>query len=339
MLSLSPCRLPATEVVSVLVRSRVERRLSRRSFERSRKASSAFPGADQRTNLVAGRVGLPAPRLEVFPCSAEVGIAAAEGRGRRGDLVLGLGPVTGNVCPKQMQRLGLDGVEPLEMVFELGLEFLVALGLFRLAFDLAQAAIDLADHIVQSEEILTRMFELELRLVFAGLVAGDSRGFLDQDPAIDGAGRQDLADTALLDDGVGPGAETDIRQLVEYVFEADGPPVEAVLGRARAKDPAADLEAPVGLFPVTILGLEHQRHLGRPGRGPGSGAAEDHVPHLFEPHQGGALLAENPEDGVDNVRFPAAVGADDRRHLPRKGELHLVRKRLEACEPQRNQTN
>ena len=239
----------------------------------------------------------------------------------------------------RVQQVGVDGEEPPQVVFELVLELLVALGLFRLTFDLAKGPLDLADDVLEAEQILPGVLELELRLVLACFVACDPSGFLEQCAAVNRARREDLADAALLDDRVCAGAETYFRKLVEDVLQTDRSSVEPVLRRARSEDPTSDFESAVGFLPVAVVGLEDQSHFCRSCRLSRGGSGEDHVSHLLEPHQRSSLLSENPENGVDKVRFAAAVWTDDCRHLPRKGQFDLVREGFEAVELQRAQTD
>ena len=71
------------------------------------------------------------------------------------------------------------------------------------------------------------------------------------------------------------------------------------------------------------------------GLRPPAPAVEDDVGHLLAAQTLGALLAEHPLDGVDDVRFAGAVGTDDHRDAGRKLEPRLVGKALEAGEFER----
>ena len=52
--------------------------------------------------------------------------------------------------------------------------------------------------------------------------------------------------------------------------------------------------------------------------------------HFAAAQQGGFLFAEDPAKGVENIRFPAAVGADDGRDTVREVDCSLIGKRLES---------
>ena len=51
---------------------------------------------------------------------------------------------------------------------------------------------------------------------------------------------------------------------------------------------------------------------------------EDHVLHALAAQALGALLAEHPRDGVDDVALAAAVGADDGGDAGVEGELGAI---------------
>ncbi len=58
---------------------------------------------------------------------------------------------------------------------------------------------------------------------------------------------------------------------------------------------------------------------------------EDHILHFCPAQGAGRLLAQDPADGVEDIRLAAAIGADDGGHaLARQGELGAVAEGLEA---------
>ena len=298
------------------------------------KGLEAFPRSEQGRHLFPRCLGLAAGFLELPACPTEIGVGAAEGRGRRGYLVLSQCAATGDVSPLLVEQVCLDGQNAPQMILEIGLELLVAFGLFRLTFDFTKGPFDLADHVIEPQEILAGVLELELGLVLTCLVAGDPGRLFEEDSTVGRPGGKDLTHPTLLDDRVGPGAESDRGELVEDVFQTHAASVEPVLRGAGTEDPASHLEPAIGFFPVAVVGLEDQGHFGGARRRSRRGAGEHYVAHLLEPHQRWTLFAEHPQDGVYDVRLAATVWADDRRHLSRKGEFHLVRKRLKTGEPE-----
>jgi len=181
--------------------------------------------------------------------------------------------------------MGVDREEPSEMILEIGFEFLVTLGLFGLAFYLAKASLDLANHVLEAEQVLPSVFELELGLVFSRFVTGDAGGFFEERSSIDGPSGQHLANSALFDNRVGAGAESDPREFFEYVLQSHGSSVEAILRGTGPKNPSPNLQAAVGILPVAIVGLEDQGHFSRSRSRSGCGARENDITHLFESHE------------------------------------------------------
>ena len=73
-----------------------------------------------------------------------------------------------------------------------------------------------------------------------------------------------------------------------------------------------------------------QPHLGGGGRPARVAPAEDHVLHPLATQTPGALLTQDPRDGVDDVALAAAVRADDGRDAAVERELGALREALEA---------
>ena len=79
-----------------------------------------------------------------------------------------------------------------------------------------------------------------MRFFFAGFIFRDSGGFFDQKAAVFGLGIDDLADLALLDDGVAFGSDAGIHEEFMDVFEAGGDTVDEIFAFARAIEAAGD---------------------------------------------------------------------------------------------------
>src|SRR5262249_51151636 len=151
------------------------------------------------------------------------------------------------------------------------------------------------------------------RFCLLGLEPADAGGLLEDGPAFLGRGLQEDVDAALLDDaiGVGPGAGAE-----EQIFDVLEPAelvVDEVFAFARAVDAAGDLDL-VGLGGESAAAVvEGHGNFGQAEAAAGRGAVEDDVGHLAAAQALGALLAEDPADGVDYIAFAAAVGPDDGR--------------------------
>ena len=91
-----------------------------------------------------------------------------------------------------------------------------------------------------------------------------------------------------------------------------------------------DLVGIVAQCPVRII--QSQGSLRETHGGPLLGSAEDHVLHLGTPEGFGALLTHDPENGVGNIGFTGAVGADDGGNVIAKADQCFIRKGLEALQ-------
>ncbi len=98
---------------------------------------------------------------------------------------------------------------------------LVAPRLRGLPLQRAALLLDLEDDVVDARQVLLRGLELQLRGAAAALVLRHAGRFLDQLAPIGRPRAQDLADLALLDDGVGLDAEARVHQQVLHVAQPD----------------------------------------------------------------------------------------------------------------------
>ena len=114
------------------------------------------------------------------------------------------------------------------------------------------------------------------------------------------------------------------------ILQPAGRAVDQILRLAVAEHTPGDADL-VPFDPQLLLALrERHRNLRHVVRLAGVGAVEDHVRHLASAQSLGRLLAENPSDGIEDVRFPAAVRADDGGHTPMEAQDGLWGKRLET---------
>ena len=75
---------------------------------------------------------------------------------------------------------------------------------------------------------------------------------------------------------------------------------------------------------------EGEDHFGHPLGFAGFRTVEDHVFHGFAPQLFGALFAESPADGINDIRFSAPVRPHHRRDARGKVDLDFFREGLEA---------
>ena len=90
----------------------------------------------------------------------------------------------------------------------------------------AELLFDFDQDVVDAREIDARGFELGFGQAALGLVHRDARGLFDDRAAIHGLRIQDLADAALLDDGVGIGAQAHAHEEFLDVAETRDAAVE-----------------------------------------------------------------------------------------------------------------
>ena len=212
---------------------------------------------------------------------------------------------------------------------------LVAARLAGLTLERADLALHLFDDVLQAHEIRLGRLELAQRLLLLRLEAGDAGGFLEDGAAILGLRREDRVDLALLHDRVGGAADARIHEKLLDIAQPAGGAIELILRAAIAEDPAGDGDL-VPVEPELLLAIgEGHRDLGHAERRAGIGAGEDDVGHLAAAQRLGGLLAEDPADGVEDVRFAAAVRADHAGHALVEIEDRLRGERLEAAELER----
>ncbi len=84
---------------------------------------------------------------------------------------------------------------------------------------------------------------------------------------------------------------------------------------------------------------ELQPDLGRRRGLPRIAAIEDHVLHALAAEALGALLAQHPGDGVDDVALAAAVGPDNGRDAIVETEFGAIRETLEAGDVEPGQSH
>ena len=230
------------------------------------------------------------------------------------------------------------------------LDAVVLFGAPRLAFERRHLALELPQHVLDTHEVLTRPFHLALGREFPAAESGRARRFLDEEPDLLGLGVDQLLDATLFDDRVCLRPDAGPEEQLGDVAQPTRDPVDEVFGfprpeiaprdgdlarlgqccRQRLLDPVARVRRPA--LEIPLVALEQQRHLGHAERPALAVAGEDDVLHGLATEMLGALLAQHPADGVDDVRLSAAVRADDGRDAERKLEDGPLQERFEAVQ-------
>ena len=227
----------------------------------------------------------------------EVGTEPGQRRFHRGDRAVDLGEIL----------TGRDEPEPTQTVGHLP----PAAGPRCLVADRLEACRHFADDVGQSLPVLLGPLQSPQRLGAPGTELRDPRRLLENGAAILPGGHEEGVDAPLLDDAVGLGGGAGAAEEIADVAQPADLTVDEILTLAAAIDAAADLDL-IGLDgeePGAVV--EDERRLGAVERLAGDRSGEDHVGHLAAAEAAHRLLAEDPFDGVDDVRLPRAVRTDD----------------------------
>ena len=190
--------------------------------------------------------------------------------------------------------------------------------------------LQLLDLVVDTEEILLRLFQLPLRFFLSVTKTGNAGGFLKNLPPVGALVGNDLGDAALADDGIAVPAQAGVHEQVVDVLQTHLLPVDIILAVAAAVILAGEHDlAAVRIKNVGGV-VYNQADLCIAQSTPLLGAAEDHVLHLAAPEGLGALFAHDPEDGVGDVGLAGAVGPHDGSDILFKGEPGFIRKGFET---------
>ena len=218
---------------------------------------------------------------------------------------------------------------------ELVLQLQVLPGLFGLDFQGLQLKLQFGHLVADAHEVVLGLRQLPLGFLLAVAVFGDARRFLKDFPAVVALDGENFVDASLADVGVALPAETCVHEQLVDVLEPGGLAVDVVFAVAAAVIPAGDhhLVGIIGKRPVGVV--QGQGSLREAHGAPLLGAAEDHVLHLGAPEGFGALLAHDPENGIGNIRFAGAVGADDGGDVVAEPNQRLIREGLKALQFQR----
>jgi len=165
-----------------------------------------------------------------------------------------------------------------------------------------------------------------------GFVFGDAGGFFKDFAAVFGFGGEELVDFSLLHDGIGGAADAGVHEEGLDVFEAADFAVEFVFAGAVAEDAAPDGDFGVVDAKLALAVGEGEEDFGHAQGFAGVGAVEDEVGHFASAQGAGGLFAKHPADGVKDVGFAAAIGADNGGDAGVEFQLDAVGKGFESCQ-------
>ena len=215
------------------------------------------------------------------------------------------------VVPLRLQRTKLvDGQHLRKLVRARGQLFVLARAI-DLTLQRPQLTGDFLVDIAGTGQVLVHRFNLFDRTFLATLVLGDAGGLLNEGTALLGAALQNGVELALADDGMRILAQSRVVQDVLDVHQAARARVDEVFAFARAIHAAGDSHLVKVDRQHMVRIIEHQRDLGHTHRLARRRAREDDVLHGLAAQLLGALLAQDPQNRVGDVRFSRAVGTDD----------------------------
>ena len=145
-----------------------------------------------------------------------------------------------------------------------------------------------------------------------GLELADAGRFFEDQPAVARRRLQQRIDLALLDDAVGLGRDAGAGQQVADVAQPAGLAVDQIFAFAAAIDAAGDVHFAGVDRPAGASALSNVSVTSAVPSGPRVAQPLKMTSVISLPRSAlGALRAEHPLDGVDDVRFARAVGPDD----------------------------
>ena len=212
-----------------------------------------------------------------------------------------------------------------------------ALSLVNLPLKRLELAVNLARHNLGARQVVVHRGELAEAPLLAPAMLGDVGCFLDELAALLGTALENGVELALADDRVSVLAQAGVMEDVLHIHEARWCAVDEVLGLTRAIHPARDAHLGKVDGQRVVGVVEHQRDLRHAHGGPSRASREDHVLHGLAAQHLGALLAQDPEDCVRDVRLARAVWAHDHVEAGVKGHGGPVGEGLEALEGERLQ--
>ena len=215
------------------------------------------------------------------------------------------------IVPLRLQRTQfVNGQHLRKLICARGQLFVLACAI-DLTLKRAQLTGDFLIDVAGTGQVLVHRLDLFKRTFLATLVLGDTGGFLDEGAALLGAALQNGVELALANDGMRILAQARIVQDVLNVHQAARTRVDEVLALARAIHATGDGDFIKVDGQHMVRVIEHQRDLGHTHRLARRRAREDDILHGLAAQLLGALLAQDPQNRVGDVRFSRAVGTDD----------------------------
>ena len=252
---------------------------------------------------------------------------------------LGVGLLPARALPRRRAEVAVGqqvpepgSGDPASQIVGLRRQCLVLGGQLGLLSQRLQLPTKLGHDVLEPVEVGLQAGQLPFRPFAPPAVLGDAGRLLDELAALLRPGGEHVLEVALGDDRVQGTPQTRVRQELLDVQEAARTSAQPVFALAGTEHGPAHLDLGGGHGDESARVVDHEPDLRHALRRPGRAPREDHVGHLPAPQRPGPLLAEDPRDGVGDVRLARPVRADDDAHAGRELEDGLVGERLEPAD-------
>ncbi len=196
---------------------------------------------------------------------------------------------------------------------------------------------ELADHVLDAQQVGFRRFQPQFGFVPARMQSGDAGGFLQHAAALLGLGLDDLADAALMHQRRRARAGGGVGEQDLHVARAHLAAVDAIGGAGFALDATCDVD-----FVVIVergrrraLGIvDRDRHFGIVARRAVVGAGENDLVHGGGAHGLVGGFAHHPAQRFHQIGFAAAVRPDDAGQARLDEKIGRLDERLEPEQAQ-----
>ena len=222
---------------------------------------------------------------------------------QRGELAAGVGEIAAQMVTLISQLACVIGEQPGLGVPDGHLDGVCTPGNARLTPQRAELAVDFAQQIVKTGEIVFGVRQLSQRPFFAFAVLENAGGLFDERAMSARVSAQNGVKPALPDNHMHLLAEAGIRQEFLDVQQPARRPVDCIFRAAVAVQRTADGHFRIVDVERVIGVVDGQGDLRAPRRRPGGGARENHVLHRRAAKVFGALFAHHPSQGVNDVGF------------------------------------
>ena len=199
-----------------------------------------------------------------------------------------------------------------------GLQIFEALRHLGLAFEFFQIGVQLPQNVFHTGEVFPGVPQAVSSFAATLFVFRDTSGLFQKQTQLFRLGLNDAADGALPNDGVSPWAQTGAKKNILHITTTHGLVVDVVAAGAVSCQYPLDCNfsklVPLPACTVRCV-VKHQFDTGAAGRFAAGGAIENNVLHGLTTQFTGTTLTQYPANGINDVGFTTAIGADHAHQL------------------------